>query len=275
MNILSAILYGIIQGLTEFLPVSSSGHLAIAGAILGKGDIEADNFTFFILLHLATLIAVLIVYAKDVFPLIPAFFRMIGKLFRGKHRIADFDDREKMVIYIIIATLPLVAAVFITDYVEAISSYVKIVGGILILNGAVLFLSDRISKGNKELCDIKPRNALTVGLCQLLAVFPGLSRSGSTITGGRLCGFSREFAVKFSFILSIPAIIGANIFKIPDMVKNPVPAADIPAYAVGMLVAALTGIAAMKLLAYISRKSDFRIFSVYCVTVGILAVIFG
>ena len=106
-------------------------------------------------------------------------------------------------------------------------------------------------------------------------MFPGLSRSGSTITGGRLCGFSREFAVKFSFILSIPAIIGANIFKIPDMVKNPVPAADIPAYAVGMLVAALTGIAAMKLLAYISRKSDFRIFSVYCVTVGILAVIFG
>lgn len=275
MNILSAILYGIIQGLTEFLPVSSSGHLAIAGAILGKGDIEADNFTFFILLHLATLVAVLIVYAKDVFPLIPAFFRLVRKLFRGKHRLSDFDECERMVIFVLIATLPLIAAVFINDYVEAISSYVKIVGGILIFNGIVLFLSDRISAGNKELGEVKPKNALAVGLCQLLAIFPGLSRSGSTITGGRLCGFSREFAVKFSFILSIPAIIGANVFKIPDMVNNPVPASDIPAYAIGMLVAALTGVAAMKLLAYISKKSDFKIFSVYCATVGILAVIFG
>lgn len=275
MNILSAILYGIIQGLTEFLPVSSSGHLAIAGAILGKGDIEADNFTFFILLHLATLVAVLIVYAKDVFPLIPAFFRLVRKLFRGKHRLSDFDECERMVIFVLIATLPLIAAVFINDYVEAMSSYVKIVGGILIFNGIVLFLSDRISAGNKDLGEIKPKNALAVGLCQLLAIFPGLSRSGSTITGGRLCGFSREFAVKFSFILSIPAIIGANIFKIPDMVNNPVPASDIPAYAIGMLVAALTGVAAMKLLAYISKKSDFKIFSVYCATVGILAVIFG
>lgn len=275
MNILSAILYGIIQGLTEFLPVSSSGHLAIAGAILGKGDIEADNFTFFILLHLATLVAVLIVYAKDVFPLIPAFFRLVRKLFRGKHRLSDFDECERMVIFVLIATLPLIAAVFINDYVEAMSSYVKIVGGILIFNGIVLFLSDRISAGNKELGEVKPKNALAVGLCQLLAIFPGLSRSGSTITGGRLCGFSREFAVKFSFILSIPAIIGANIFKIPDMVNNPVPASDIPAYAIGMLVAALTGVAAMKLLAYISKKSDFKIFSVYCATVGILAVIFG
>lgn len=275
MNILSAILYGIIQGLTEFLPVSSSGHLAIAGAILGKGDIEADNFTFFILLHLATLVAVLIVYAKDVFPLIPAFFRLVRKLFRGKHRLSDFDECERMVIFVLIATLPLIAAVFINDYVEAMSSYVKIVGGILIFNGIVLFLSDRISAGNKDLGEVKPKNALAVGLCQLLAIFPGLSRSGSTITGGRLCGFSREFAVKFSFILSIPAIIGANIFKIPDMVNNPVPASDIPAYAIGMLVAALTGVAAMKLLAYISKKSDFKIFSVYCATVGILAVIFG
>lgn len=275
MNILSAILYGIIQGLTEFLPVSSSGHLAIAGAILGKGDIEADNFTFFILLHLATLVAVLIVYAKDVFPLIPAFFRLVRKLFRGKHRLSDFDECERMVIFVLIATLPLIAAVFINDYVEAMSSYVKIVGGILIFNGIVLFLSDRISAGNKELGEVKPKNALAVGLCQLLAIFPGLSRSGSTITGGRLCGFSREFAVKFSFILSIPAIIGANVFKIPDMVNNPVPASDIPAYAIGMLVAALTGVAAMKLLAYISKKSDFKIFSVYCATVGILAVIFG
>ena len=112
-------------------------------------------------------------------------------------------------------------------------------------------------------------------ICQLCAIVPGLSRSGSTITGGRLCGFSREFAVKFSFILSIPAIIGANIFNIPDVIRDPVPSSHIPAYALGMLVAAVTGIIAMKLLHYISKKSNFKIFSVYCIAIGILTIIFG
>ncbi len=275
MSIVSAILYGLIQGLTEFLPVSSSGHLAIAHGIFGAANLDADYFTFDILLHLATLVAVLIVYHKDIFPLIPAFFRLIGKVFRGKLRLSEYDEHEKMLVYLIIATLPLVAAVFLNDKVEALGQYVKIVGGILIVNGVVLFLSDRIGKGNKALPDVKPKNALAVGLCQLCAILPGLSRSGSTITGGRLCGFTREFAVKFSFILSIPAILGANIFKIPDIIENPVPAPELPAYGLGMLAAAVTGILAMKLLAYVSKKSNFRIFSIYCVVVGIAAVIFG
>jgi undecaprenyl-diphosphatase len=139
----------------------------------------------------------------------------------------------------------------------------------------VLFLSDRIGKGDRDLGSMKPKSALAVGLCQLCAIVPGLSRSGSTITGGRLCGFTREFAVKFSFILSIPAILGANIFEIPEMVSNPVPASDIPAYALGMLAAALTGIAAMKLLSYVSKKSNFHVFSLYCVIVGIIAIVFA
>lgn len=275
MTILSAIFFGIIQGLAEFLPISSSGHLAIAHNLLGSADLEGDYFTFDILLHLATLIAVLIVYAKDIFPLIPAFFRMLGKIFRGKFRFKECDDNERLLIYIIIATIPLVAAVFLNDKVEAISGYTKIVGGILIFNGIVLFLSDLLPNGKKDISTATPKNAIAVGLCQLCAIFPGLSRSGSTITGGRLCGFSREFAVKFSFILSIPAIIGANVFKVPDMINNPIPSSDIPAYALGMLAAAVTGIVAMKLLHYISKKSNFRIFSFYCVIVGIITVIFG
>lgn len=275
MSIVSAILYGIIQGLAEFLPISSSGHLAIAHGLLGAANLDTDYFTFDILLHLATLVAVLIVYYKDIFPLIPAFFRVIGKIFRGKFRLSECDDNEKMLIYLVIATLPLVAAVFLNDKVEALAQYVKVVGAILIVNGVVLFLSDRIGKGNKELSDVKPKNALVVGLCQLCAILPGLSRSGSTITGGRLCGFTREFAVKFSFILSIPAILGANIFKIPDLIENPIPASELPAYGLGMLAAAVTGIFAMKLLVYVSKKSNFRIFSLYCVIVGVVAVIFG
>ncbi len=275
MSILSAVIYGIIQGLAEFLPISSSGHLAIAHSLFGGADLEKDYFTFDILLHLATLIAVLIVYAKDIFPLIPAFFKMAGKIFKGKFKFKECDEKERLIIYILLATLPLAAAVFLTDKVEFLSKNVKIVGGILIFNGLVLFLSDLIPNGKKDIMTAKPKNALAVGLCQLCAIMPGLSRSGSTITGGRLCGFSREFAVKFSFILSIPAIIGANIFEVPEIVNNPITSSDIPAYLLGMLAAAVTGILAMKLLAYISKKSNFRIFSVYCVIVGIIALIFG
>lgn len=275
MSILSAILYGIIQGLAEFLPISSSGHLAIAHGIFGADDLETSYFTFDILLHLATLVAVLIVYRKDIFPLIPAFFKMVGKMLRGKFRFKDADEKERMILYILIATLPLVAAIFFNDKVAELGTYTKIVGGILIFNGLMLFASDLVKDGDKGIMEAKPKNALVVGLCQLCACLPGLSRSGSTITGGRLCGFSREFAVKFSFILSIPAILGANVFEIPDLIKTPIPSADVPAYLIGMLAAGITGFLAMKLLAYISRKSNFRIFSFYCIIVGILTVIFG
>lgn len=274
MSILSAIFYGLIQGLTEFLPVSSSGHLAIAHSLFGTSA-GSDNFTFDILLHLATLIAVFIVYYKDIFPLVPAFFRMVGKMFKGNFKIGSYDKNERLALLVIIATIPLAIAVLINDKVELLSAYPKVVGGVLIFNGVVLFLSDLITKSTVDIKNATPLHALTVGICQLCAIVPGLSRSGSTITGGRLCGFSREFAVKFSFILSIPAIIGANIFNIPDVIKDPPPVSDIPAYLVGMAVAAVTGVLAMKLLTYISKKSNFRIFSVYCVAVGIIAVIFA
>lgn len=275
MSILSAVIFGLIQGIAEFLPISSSGHLAIAHGIFGASDLEGSYFTFDILLHLATLIAVLIVYAKDVFPMIPAFFRMMGKIFKGNFKIKEWDDSERLVFFVIIATIPLAAAIFLNDKVEILSTYTKIVGGILIFNGIALFLSDMIPNGKTDIQTIKPQNALTVGLLQLCAIVPGLSRSGTTITAGRLCGFSREFAVKFSFILSIPAIIGANIFEIPDVLKNPIPSGDIPAYLIGMLVAAISGIASIKFITFISKKSTFRMFSFYCVIAGALAVIFG
>lgn len=277
MNIFSAAFYGFVQGITEFLPISSSGHLSIIQNMFGMADLEADYFSFDILLHFATLIAVFIVYYKTIFPLIPAFFTMIGKLFKKKFKVSlnDFTDNERFVILVIIATLPLVAAVALNDYVAVLYSNVRIIGVILILNGVMLFVSDRLSHGHKTISRATPKNAIIVGLCQMCALLPGLSRSGSTITGGLTQGFSREFAVKFSFILSIPAILGANILEIPKLMQTPLPSSDICAYAVGMVVAALTGIAAMKLLIYISRNKNFVVFAVYCWTIGLLALIFG
>lgn len=275
MNIFLAIFYGIIQGIAEFLPISSSAHLAIAQNIFNMENIEASHFTFDILLHLGTLVAVFIVYYKDIFELIPAAFSMIGKVFKGKFKLSDYTEAERFVIFVIIATLPLVAAVFIKDYIEIIGGYTKIIGGILIFNGIVLFISDKLEKGTVTLENKKPLHALFVGLCQMCAILPGLSRSGSTITGGLLMGFKREYAVKFSFILSIPAIIGANLLSVADIFETPIPSSYILPYIAGTVTAAVVGVLAMKFLIYISRKSNFRIFSYYCFAVGLLAIIFG
>ncbi len=275
MNIFLAILYGIIQGIAEFLPISSSAHLAIAHNMFGMENLEASYFTFDILLHFGTLVAVFIVYYKDIFALVPAVFTMLGKVFKGKFKLSEYTETEKFVIYVIIATLPLFVGVLFKDYVESLSSYTKIIGCILLFNGVVLFISDKLEKGTISLDNTKPRHALFIGLCQMCALVPGLSRSGSTITGGLFMGFKRELAVKFSFIMSIPAILGANVLSLADIAENPIASSDIIPYIAGTIAAAVVGILAMKLLIYISKKSNFRMFSYYCWAVGLLAIIFG
>lgn len=275
MNIFLAILYGIIQGIAEFLPISSSAHLAIAQNMFGMENLESSYFTFDILLHFGTLVAVFIVYYKDIFALVPAVFTMLGKVFKGKFKLSEYTETERFVIFVIIATLPLFVGVLFKDYVEALSSYTKIIGCILLFNGIVLFISDKLEKGTIALDTTKPRHALFIGLCQMCALVPGLSRSGSTITGGLFMGFKRELAVKFSFIMSIPAILGANILSLADIAENPIAKSDIVPYVAGTVAAAVVGVLAMKLLIYISKKSNFRMFSYYCWVVGILAIIFG
>ncbi len=273
MSVLFAVFIGIIQGLAEFLPVSSSGHLNIIQNIFGIENVETNYFSFDILLHLATLIAVFIVFRHEILKLIIAFFTLVKKLFTGKLRKINTDER--MVVMLVIATLPLGAAVFIKDYIEAIGGYTKIVGAILIFNGVMLFVSDLLAKGGKNAENAEYSDSLVVGVCQVAALLPGLSRSGTTITAGLARGFDREYAVKFSFLLSIPAVLGANIMNIPELMHTPVPQSDLSAYFFGMLAALVTGIIAMKLLVYIAKRSNFRVFAIYCAVVGTLAVIFG
>lgn len=273
MTLIEAIVCGILQGVTEFLPVSSSGHLALAHALFGLESSES-YLTFDILLHLATLIVVFVFYYKEIFSLIPAFFTMLGKVFRGKFSLSEYSKNERLVILLIISTLPLVVAFWLEDFVAVVTGYTRAVGAILICNGILLFISDRFAgRGHKE--ELSPLGALGVGLFQLAAVFPGLSRSGSTISGGLLFGLDRKEAVKFSFILSVPAILGANIFNIPDAMKTEISKSELSYYLIGMACAMVCGFAAMKLLIYISEKSKFGFFAYYCVAVGLLAVIFG
>ena len=273
MSIIFAIICGIIQGAAEFLPISSSGHLAIFQNIFGAKNIETDYMAFSVLLHLGTLAAVFVIFRKDIVKLIKAFFTMLKKVFTGKFKLEYYTVEERTVIMLLIATLPLVIAALVSDYVEIISSYTWAVGLILIINGLILFVSDKMETGKTKPGSVTPKNALIIGICQMCAVLPGLSRSGSTITGGLTQGFDRRFAVKFSFLLSIPAILGANIKELPTLAH--IPSGDVAAYIIGTVVAFIAGIAAMKLLLYISKHSNFRIFSYYCFAVGAITFILG
>lgn len=276
MDILSAIILGIIQGAAEFLPISSSGHLALVHSFFGLLTVE-EYPAFDILLHFGTLIAVFIAFRKEIPDVIKGFFSLIKKVFAKDFKLASYSENEKFALYVIIATLPLVliALVGADDLVESLSLYPIAVGMILIFNGAVLLISDRVGKGIKTAEKASPLNAIAVGACQMLAILPGLSRSGSTITGGLFCGFKREFAVKFSFILSIPAILGATVLNIPDLVHADIQASQALVYVVGIVTAAVAGLFAIKLLVYISKKSNFTPFAYYCFAVGLAGVIAG
>ena len=274
MSILEAIFYGIIQGITEFLPISSSGHLAMLQNIFGFGE-NMDAVAFNVLLHLGTLAAVFAVYYKDIFGLVKSFFSLCGKLFHGNFKISEYTMHEKLVIYIIIGTLPLVPMLIVEDYLDMVSGYLVIIGALLIFNGLVLMISDNLSRGNKTLDEMKPKNALLIGLCQAVALFPGISRSGSTITGGLLNGLERPDAVRFSFLLSIPAILGASVLKLPDFFAEIPDTATLAVYIVGAAVSSVVGICAIKLLGYISKKSNFRVFSYYCFVTGAFAVVWS
>ena len=278
MSAILAIFFGIIQGLAEFLPISSSGHLAFFHNIFGTKN---DSMSFDILLHLGTLAAVCIVYYKDIWNLIVAFFTLIGKVFRNKFNFRNIklSMDERFVIMLFVALIPLVIGALIEGSVEAVGKYTWAIGILWIFNGFMLLFSDRVAAKRHKLTQADSDknktvgNAFKVGLCQLLAIFPGISRSGMTITGGMLCGFDREYAVKFSFILSIPAILGANILSLDDF--SAISKADIAPYICGMIAAMLSGLLAIKLLNYISKKKNFSMFAGYCILLGIVAIILG
>lgn len=272
MSLWEAIICGIIQGITEFLPVSSSGHLALAHAFFGMETAES-HLSFDILLHFATLAVVFTVYHKDIFDLCSALIGMPRKLLRGHLRFSSLGETERMAVLLIAATLPLAGAFFLKEPSELLSAYPVAVGVMLIVNGILLLLADRFSvkKGRDGL---SLGGAFGVGIFQLLATFPGISRSGSTISGGMIFGLSRKNAVKFSFLMSIPAILGANIVNIPEMAVTPVDERVLGCYLIGMAAAFVSGFAAMKLLSYISAKEKFGFFAYYCIAVGVAALVF-
>lgn len=272
MTIIKALILGLIQGISEFLPISSSGHLSIAGRLMGF-DPEADSLlSFNILLHVSTLAAVFIVYRNDIWEMIKAFFGMCRDLFTGKGlRLKEFLYR-RLIVMLIVATLPATVAAFVLgDIIE--NPQLWQIGIFLIITAILLFLSEKLAGGNTDLEKMSSKRAFGVGCFQALGTLPGISRSGSTIVGGLFCGLDKKTAVRFSFLMSIPAILGALVLDIKDIFTAPSQTLSFLPIIVGMITAALSGYFAIKFLLRLVEKSKLSYFSIYCTLAGIFAII--
>ena len=272
MSLLSSILLGLIQGLTEFLPISSSGHLAIAEHFLGQAGIPATPDFFGVLLHLGTLVAVFAAYWQDIREMIVELVDGIRDLARGTTP-TPIPPARRLILLIIVATLPLFAVLPVKDLVEGLSNNIYFVAGALLVTGFLLFASDRVKKGRKTEKTATLVDVLLVGVAQAIATCPGISRSGTTITAGCFVGFDRKFAVRFSFLMSIPAVLGANILTLRDAItEGGIIVGDIPVYLVGVAVAAVVGYACIRLLKMIADKGRFGWFAYYCWAAGLIVL---
>ncbi len=286
MTLFEAIIMGIIQGLTEFLPVSSSGHLAIFKQLF---NVDLDTGLMFdIMLHVGTLVAIFIVYFKDVVRLIAEgfsilfdsinnviiFFKNIIKKEDNTYKRIVNNAYRKFVMLIICSTIPTGIIGYVAkDLIEMISGFLIVPGVCLIITAILLFIADRTPSGDKTPKNVSYNNAFVIGICQGIATLPGLSRSGTTITACLLSGFNKKFAVKYSFLMSIPAILGAAVLDLKDIGKVAIAPMEMTYYLIGTVVATIVGFISIKVMLIIVKEKKFKIFSVYCLIVGIVAII--
>ena len=271
MTWLSAILLGLIQGVAEFLPISSSGHLAIAEHLFSMSGVSDIPEFYDVLLHLGTLLAVFVAYWQDIRDMVVELLSGVRDLARHTTPV-PVPAARRMILLIIVGTLPLFVVLPIKDLVEGLADSMYFVGGALIVTGFLLFFSDRVRRGRKTERSARLLDVLLVGVAQAIATCPGISRSGTTITAGCFVGFDRKFAVRYSFLMSIPAILGANILSLKDAIATVV-VAEIPMYLVGVLVSAVVGYACIRLLKMIADKGKFGFFAYYCWAAGLLTLI--
>ncbi len=301
MTLLETIFMGIIQGLTEFLPVSSSGHLALFRILFGV-ETEA-GMLFDVMLHFGTLVAICAVFYKDVAKLIveglyilknglinlAIFFHngflQAENMFRKKklpkealdlgeyHPVANSSYR-KFVLLIIVSTIPTAVIGLIGKDMVEMASKILIVPGIgLLITAVLLFVADGVKCGENLPKDITYSNAFIIGIVQGVATLPGISRSGSTITACLLSGFNRSFAVKYSFIMSIPAILGAMVLEFMDFSSVVLAPGEIVYCVIGTVIAAVVGYVCIKLMLAVVRNKKFKFFAIYCMIIGLISII--
>ena len=266
---------GVLQGVTEFLPISSSGHLTLFQYFFSPDQSAGEtDMLFTILLHFGTLLSVCLYYGKDILDMIQEFFLGLAALFSRRGSSGRPPEARRLVLMIIVGTLPLFLVLPIQDFVEGLSNNTYAVGGALLVTGVLLWLCDRVRKGRKSEGSATMRDVLLVGLSQAVATCPGLSRSGTTISVGCFMGFERKFAVRYAFLLSIPAVLGANILHIVDVIQaGGIDTSLVPAYLLGVVVAAVSGYFSIRLLRFVAEKGRFGFFSYYCWAVGLVTIV--
>lgn len=289
MSYIKAIILGLVQGLTEFLPISSSGHLSVFQFFMGNTG--EDALLFDVLLHIGTLLAVFICFRKTIWSLIKEAVAFLKDIFTGKYHIKTIKDdynnlhpKRKMLIFFVVSCVPLLfmllpagsgesvkdkLSVFSTDKSILAEGICFVLTGILLISGSLRAKKIQQTHGNRPMDFL---SALLVGIAQLFAAaFPGVSRSGSTISTGLLCGVSKDYMVKYSFILGVPAILAANISELKDALEMGSTLSVGPTV-VGVAVAAVSGVGAIVLLRIILKKDLFKYFGYYCAAMGIFCI---
>jgi len=272
MDIIQAIIIGIAQGLTEFLPVSSSAHLVFIPHILGT----ESNLAFDTILHIGTLVAVVAYFWKDIIHMLRAFFASLMDLVHRKFREGLKEDNYKKLAWlIIIGSIPAgLAGIFLKDFFEGLFNNIPIVGFFLLITGVLLYTSEMVSRKEthkRDLNKLSIKDSLIIGVAQACSIAPGISRSGATISTGLFLGLERELAARFSFLLSIPAILGAALVQAKDI--SSVLDISTAATIAGFIAAAITGYLAIKIVLKLISERDLLIFAYYCWIVGALALI--
>ena len=274
MTYFEAVILGLVQGLAEFLPISSSGHLALLQQWFGID--ENKVLLFAVLLHVGTLISVFIVYWKDIWELIVELCITIKDLLTGKGLRLEERPVRKLGVMIIVATIPTaVIGLLFNDLFDKLYTSVLPIGIGLIITGFLLILAERTGNSSRGIDRMNFRNALFIGTVQGIAICPGISRSGSTLFGSLICNLDRKFAVKFVFLISIPSILGSAVMEAPDAIKAGFDMAQLGPVLVGMIVAAVSGLIAIKTMIKIVSDKKLSYFSYYVWALGAAVVIYS
>ncbi len=278
MSIIQSIILGLVQGLSEFLPISSSGHLAVFQHFMGIR--EDDILTFTVMLHFGTLISIFAAYWSDIVALVKELFLMIADICTGKGIQMNKNETRRLGVMIVIATIPAaVAGLLFEDFFNSLYSNMTFIGIGLLLTGTLLFSAEKWGGGDKDVEKMSMKSAFFVGICQALAMCPGISRSGMTMVGGLASKYNRAHAVRFAFLISIPTVLGAFLLELPDAIETIGQSSEAQmgagALVIGVVVAAVSGYAAIKVMIRAVTDKKLIYFSVYTWIAGAALIIYS
>jgi len=270
MSFIDALILGLIQGLTEFLPVSSSGHLVLGQQVLGI--LLTDNITFEVFVHFGTLFSILAIFWRDVWQIFSSLFQAVKRP-KDIPLLMKENEHFKLAVLILVGSIPAaVIGLSFKPYVERAFADVGLVGVMLMITGLVLFLT-RLAKPKPDKM-VGWGTAIIIGFAQALAIMPGISRAGMTISAGLFAGVAREQAARYSFLLALPAIFGATLLESFEITGQPMETEFIMALVIGTVAAFFAGYVAIKTIFVVLKRDKFSYFSFYCLTIGLIVVLF-